>query len=403
MSGKRKSNIPLTENGVITEEAMLAYLRGELSSENVVKFEKLLAEDPFAQEALEGYRQKEVQHSLKENINDLKQRVIVRSGAKKKIASFSVLYIFRYAVAAVIAGIFIALTFFITRYFDKKSDLALEREQSSVTVTPNENGQNILNADSTTLQNGKEIEALAEKSSLADSTNITINSNIPQGLQEPAYPNAPSAETRAKTETNFEISPAAKVSTTPTGNKDALSGEIKNATPAQSIKEEPKALSKNEYAITDQKYAITDPKNLSVQSTTISDKDVSKTSDKFEDGEEVLPLNMESAMENFKKKNYKAAAKQFNKIAEREPENLDAIYYGGISLYINGDNNKALKNFEKLIEKGKKHTDGSKWYKSQILLRKGKKDEALLLLFELSSSTGIFQERAIEKINELQR
>jgi tetratricopeptide (TPR) repeat protein len=115
-----------------------------------------------------------------------------------------------------------------------------------------------------------------------------------------------------------------------------------------------------------------------------------------------LPESMDAAMESFNNRNYKAAAKQFGKIADKDPTNLDAVYFEGISHFINGDNNKALKNFEKLLHKGAKHTDGAKWYKAQILLKKGKIEEAKKLLNELKETTGSFRDRAVNKLKELE-
>ena len=56
---------------------------------------------------------------------------------------------------------------------------------------------------------------------------------------------------------------------------------------------------------------------------------------------------------------------------------------------------------DKLIKKGS-YTEGSKWYKANILLSKGNKDDAVKILKQLTSSTSVFKERAIKKLEEIE-
>ena len=51
MSRKNGGKVKISESGVITEQAMMSYLRNELTSDEKLEFEKLLKEDPFAQDA----------------------------------------------------------------------------------------------------------------------------------------------------------------------------------------------------------------------------------------------------------------------------------------------------------------------------------------------------------------
>jgi len=111
--------------------------------------------------------------------------------------------------------------------------------------------------------------------------------------------------------------------------------------------------------------------------------------------------NMDAAMQSFNDHNYKAASKQFDKILNTEPDNKDALYFQSVSEYINGNSKGALKGFDKLLDQNSKHIEGSRYYKSQILLKKGKKEEARILLEELSRSNGAFKQRALEKLDEL--
>jgi len=46
--------------------------------------------------------------------------------------------------------------------------------------------------------------------------------------------------------------------------------------------------------------------------------------------------------------------------------------------------------------------DGSKWYKANILLKQGKKEEAKKLFQQLSETSGSYKERAQKKLAETQ-
>jgi len=113
-------------------------------------------------------------------------------------------------------------------------------------------------------------------------------------------------------------------------------------------------------------------------------------------------VNLEDAMTLFNAGDYKKAAGKFDEELKVHPDNADALYFGGVSNYIAGDNGKAEKNFEKLIKKGI-YADGSKWYKANVLIRKGKKEEAKNIIRELTNSSGSYKERAIKKYEELMK
>ena len=111
-------------------------------------------------------------------------------------------------------------------------------------------------------------------------------------------------------------------------------------------------------------------------------------------------VNLDDAMKTFNSGNYKKSSEQFDEILNDQPKNAEALYFGGISDYINEKTNKSEKNFDKLLKDGSRYTEGSKWYKANILLKKGKKDEAKKLLNELGNSNGSYKERALKKLQE---
>jgi predicted Zn-dependent protease len=72
-----------------------------------------------------------------------------------------------------------------------------------------------------------------------------------------------------------------------------------------------------------------------------------------------------------------------------------------VSTYINGNTAKAEQQFDKLLRRGV-YVEGSKWYKANILLKKGKTAEAKELLQSLDKNNGCYHDRAVKKLEALQ-
>lgn len=403
MSGQKRNNIPLTQHGVITEEAMLAYLKGELSPENTAQFEQLIADDPFAHEALEGLQAANA-NALKNTFAEITQKIAEKTGAEKPVEAISFSGIARYAAAAILIGALIGFAFLITNYFNKQANQMALNEETQPTppaqAAPLFEEKSIpLDADTTPA----EAQVLESQDATAQEDEIAAESKT-ESIQ--------AAKTDGALSTGLAINQPSS-STTPSGTlankksdeksmavvqleRGAKETKAKQPNVSTGLAAKPNA-AVNADAVK-QEAAVTSP--ATPVSTTPAKP--ASTNDFSDDALDKLPDNMDAAMESFNSRNYKAAAKQFGKIADKDPANWDAVYFEGISQFINGDNNKALKNFDKLLDKGAKHTDGAKWYKAQILLKKGKKEEAKKILNELKASSGNFKDRAINKLQELE-
>lgn len=108
----------------------------------------------------------------------------------------------------------------------------------------------------------------------------------------------------------------------------------------------------------------------------------------------------EQAMALFNNNDFVNAEKKFDELAAKSP-NYEAKFFGAVSAYINGNTTKAEKQFDLLLSDGA-YVEGSKWYKANILLKKGNNNEAKEMFRSLSISSGIYKERAIKKLNELE-
>src|SRR4051812_6403169 len=98
----KMEKMKLSEHGVIREEALLAYINNELSGEEKQELEKLLKEDPFAQDALEGL-QKSNKAATAQAVVSINRKVRERSGLKESSKMIK-LHWSNYAWAAVVFG-----------------------------------------------------------------------------------------------------------------------------------------------------------------------------------------------------------------------------------------------------------------------------------------------------------
>jgi hypothetical protein len=57
-------------------------------------------------------------------------------------------------------------------------------------------------------------------------------------------------------------------------------------------------------------------------------------------------------------------------------------------------------NFDKLAKTGM-YPEGAKWYKANILIKKGRKEEAKPLLRDLINSNSSFKDRAVKQYEDL--
>ena len=80
----KPKNIIITEDGVITQEALLAYAQGRLSAAETTQIETLLRDDPFAQDALEGMRSAAAPAEMSSVVTTLNTQLREKTGAREK-------------------------------------------------------------------------------------------------------------------------------------------------------------------------------------------------------------------------------------------------------------------------------------------------------------------------------
>jgi tetratricopeptide (TPR) repeat protein len=367
MNRPKKDIMILSEKGVITSEALLAYARNELTAAEKQELEKLLLADPFAQEALEGL------HTAKANttttILNVNRKVRERAGIKEK-KTFDIHWT-NYAWAAVVVGMLIGIGFVLINFIGKhgtqqiamKNESAKEEKPAPVIPQPQ-----AVSVDSTKSVAKDTMTALvaqvssgttgAKGAAASGATGGTGKNQVPQKA-----PNNPVAANK----------PAASAGT----------GAVSTTTNSQARLSNGLAIDKNAVA-----------NNANNMPTAQFSQSAGTSADNG-------AVNLDEATKNFNSGDYKKAGEEYDQILKHEPDNLDALYFGAISDYIDNKTAKSETQLDKVIKKGGKYTDGAKWYKANILLKRGDLEHSKTLLQELSNSNNPYRERAIKKIAEM--
>ena len=362
MSAPKKDKVILSEQGVVTEEALIAYLQNKLGPEEKQQLEKLLQEDPFARDALEGLQSSLNQAAVQGAISSLNKKVRERSGLKE--SKGLKMHWVSYAWAAVVLGLLIGIGFVMVNFLNKKdNNLAVNgnKENAAAAVTQSKD-----TAAVTEKPKGMS-DSLVSMRPSADTAAITVSGNAAQNKPVPV-------EAKNGKDNNAVTVPDTKVNQP---DKLQTAGTVS-----------PKA---SETALNKSKTDTAKRMSVAANKTTAPVKADSRDAGALQD----------DAMKSFNAGDYSTAADDFDKILKSEPDNADALYFGGISDYINGKTAKSESNFDKLLKKGNKYIEGSKWYKANILIKKGHSEAAKPLLQDLTNTNGSYKERAIKKLAEM--
>jgi tetratricopeptide (TPR) repeat protein len=374
----KPNKIALTENGVISQEALLAYVEGKLDAASVQELEKMLQGDVFAQEALEGLRNANTVSSVGSSVIAINNKLRDKTGLKDKKKTVGIDFHWaNYAYAAVVFGVLIGCGFLIVNYLGNSNN----------TIAENKNQQNV------------EIqEAPAQTAETASVQDTTISS---KENSQPLLDSVKMYETTVADEQKLEGVKNEKakeeVSPAPAGSVTAT---VTTAKREEAVAEAPKPAAAMTYRA-DDALESADGKASSREKKADA-KSLSKEAESAKESDQKKSVNLEEAMTLFNSGEFKKAASKFDEELKVHPENAEALYFGGVSNYISGENNNAQQKFEKLIKKGV-YTDGAKWYKANVLLRKGNKEEAKQIIRELTNTTGSYKERAIKKYDELSK
>jgi tetratricopeptide (TPR) repeat protein len=326
----KPKHIDLTEDGVITQQALLAYAEGKLSDAERAQMDKLLRDDPFAQDALEGLRQAPNPAGINTVVTSINTALREKTGVRERKKKGIEIHWANYAYAAVVLGVLVGVGYVMIH---------------------------VLSGEHKELAQNKSIPKATESTPVVEEKKK--ESPAPIDTTKPAaYKGSDSI--------------AANGTYTATGS---ASGTVTYLTaPATGTIQEAKTIDQSS------KQAETEKTKVDLS------------------GETAAQLGV--ARNYFGAGDYVNAEKKYNEILASQPDNADALYFGGICAFYNGSKGLGESNFDKL-SKTTQYTEGSKWYKASILIKKGKIEEAKPLLRDLINTNSYFKDRAVKQYEEL--
>lgn len=120
-----------------------------------------------------------------------------------------------------------------------------------------------------------------------------------------------------------------------------------------------------------------------------------------EDNVESIAANqvLKKGLAAFNKGEYLNALGDFNTLLALNKEDVNALFYGGLSHYNNGNYSKAADYFNKTTKnKNNAFYQEAQWYLAQSYSKNGNHEEANVLYTQISKENGFYKDKAKEKI-----
>ncbi len=153
----------------------------------------------------------------------------------------------------------------------------------------------------------------------------------------------------------------------------------------------------------DLKQAV-ETKTESVSAGYASEEDMKKAEkERAEEKVEITyKATLQKAMAYYKAQNYVMALDEFNIILKEHPEEVNGLFYGGLSYYHLDKNTEAVGRFDKVLANKKtEFNQEAKWYKALTLIELKQTDKAKKLLQQIVTENGFYKAKAEEKLKTL--
>ena len=337
---KSESNkVNFSEETGITDEVLQAYLQGKLNQEQQTLFLQILEQDEFAREALSGWEENRM---AEETYEQVVQKIEGRSGYTQKGRIFT----FRIMLAAASLALLIGCSWWLWQ-MNSQTKMVSTQEQiqpmQPVAMTQKDSLQqqpNVIEASDTAM--------LAMNNPTESITTDAIQTSVPQ---------------TASLEEKTVVASSAEAPAEDFGAAMAVAGDqITDKAEAQAASRAP-------------------------QSRTMAT-------------ESRGGINREEAKRKLEQKQYEEARADYQQLLSEKPDDAELLYYGGVCEYILGNTGQAERHFDRLLQGKRGFSEGSLWYKANILLKRGKKEQGLDMLRNLAEKTGPYQDRAKKKLQE---
>ena len=122
------------------------------------------------------------------------------------------------------------------------------------------------------------------------------------------------------------------------------------------------------------------------------------------DEAEILPADkiLKSALAHFNKGRFSTCLGEFQSLLEKDPDDVNSLFYSAISYYQIGKYERAIKDLEAVLQNTNNvfHPE-AKWNLAQSYLKLGNNSKARQLLAEIVNEKGFYSKRASEKLKSL--
>lgn len=388
MSKKGNSSIRLFRNGNLSPEALQAFVQGSLSPDERRQVDEFLSKDPFAQEALEGL-QAMPQVDLIGETKSLNQQISAKAGLKSGTASLAPWM--RWMAAAAMLFLLVLLGYLVPRWMEtQNTPIAAERSAPDALAEPAPGIPSDGNLPAGSKMDAVEIKKEEEMVPVQEENNRELSTNESgEGVVLPT--------TAVKDQTPLTAD-LAKADKKQAESKSALSDKYEEK-PAVASSGAVPGMAQEENA--NKAVAVSASRYKSLESVQTDAVVVRESSQLSESDAEPSESGMEKAMDLYNQKKFAESARAFDQLIQSGGKNSEAIYYSGLSHYVNNNYGTAIARFNQLIAENKRYRNGSIYYKALILIKTGKSAEAKPLLEELKQSGGSYRKKATEALEGL--
>lgn len=348
-------------------EIFRKYYTGKMSADEKAIFEKNLENDPFAQEAYEGFLEldddfKRISFIEKTNMN-LKEKVGLETASAFPIKT-------ALGIAASVV-LLIGSVFVIQNSFNNKEGEIAKNEVKTTAI--------------------EQMEIIEEEVSHTDTSQFMYSDSAIDETMQPEQDGVIVEDVPAPKEERIESSAKEKTKytpPTPVNDKKQIDYEDYYNNQDESLSEEAE--------IVEQERSM--QPNVSAQYNSLEYKDDNKVSSAQSDK---LISNYNAGIVAYNQSNYSEAIQLFNKALNERTNVNSANYYVGMSYFNLGKSNKAINSFDKVIKTSSSFADDAQWYKALSLINKGQKEKAKTVLQDLIQSGSSFSGAAQKKLEKL--
>lgn len=373
----------------INKDQFKRYFQGEMSSAEKAAFEKELEQDPFAQEAMEGFAVLESSALSKSAIERVEEKVIQRTGGQIKRAPIAIPF---RRIAAIAASVLLLFggAFMVTQLLQEETKLADNSNNTTKEVIEPVKDEAIISnvvssSEDSAIDKTFNWESLEENEILFDNLEEEVEASPVEEviLEDNAYPSPVVNNDIAANNDNISVEDLEFAQLKP-------SNEPTIAAPLATEEEMEESLSQTAPSATTADY---NREAITLNEVVTADKINNAPSN---------PINhFNNGMQLYQSGNMSEAINSFNKAVNNGEKVTESQYYIGLAYNSSGKPLKAIKAFDQVIGSSSSLKNNAKWYKASILIGKGKDAEAKILLQELVNSNSSFKNNAQELLNNM--